>query len=176
MNNKGIHELSYRPKRIISQHLTVAGDGTGAHSFIGDQTGPVIIKIAPAAGEIFRIARLIVIIEDDSFLPAGYGEIAALGTGIRVAERSGGVEVNLLTDGHNVTTNAGWGHFCFEQRLEDWGKTTDTETLLSQWDFTKLGQFVCLDGDLGQDLAVTLDDDFTGLIDHAFIVQGFQER
>jgi len=161
---------------IFSRYLDTVGDGSGTKSATGDYSAVQgIFRIAPAAGVIYRVTRMIIHIGDTSgFTAAEYGNLgAALGNGVQVRTHNGAATIIDLTDNVPVTTNAEWGNSCYDVDLKTWG--AGDESLLVRWTFSKAGQDIRLDGDATEELQVLLDDDLQGLLDHHFVVQGYQE-
>lgn len=163
-------------KNLISQHLSLSGDGVGTVDFIGDYSSVAdIAYIQPPASTIYRVARMIIYIEAGSgFRAERYGNLSgALANGIHVhVENDGGTIVDL-TSGFPIKTNGAWGHACFDVDLKTWG--AGDEMLLARWTFQRSGQFIRLDGDENERLEISLDDDFTGLVHHKFLIQGYVE-
>jgi hypothetical protein len=156
--------------------LDTNGDGTGTKDAIGDYSVTQgVFKIAPAAGEVFRIHRLLVYIEDTAGMTSSeYGNLgSALPNGVQLRIHNGTSTVLDLLDGVPVTVNGEWGGLCYDVALKSWGAGNDV--LLVRWTFTNAGAPLRLDGDATEELQVLLDDNLTGLIHHRFQVQGFQE-
>lgn len=166
------------PSRRLDRYLDTTGDGTGTKNAGGVGAdfsgGATEFLIAPAAGEVFVLGRMIVTVEDTTGFSAGeYGNLgAALGTGVGVYVRDGSGDVQDLTDGVMITTNAEWGRMCYDVELKTWG--AGNEFLVVRWTFTNAaGRPVVLDGDNGEYFCVELADDLTGLVSHYFLVQGY---
>lgn len=101
-------------KKLLSRYLDDNGDGTGSKNANGNYSGAEeIFYCQPAAGEVFRISRMVVMIEDGSgFRAERYGSInGALGNGItiRSADNSSSGVIVDFTDGTPIKTNAQWG-------------------------------------------------------------------
>jgi len=166
-------------KTPIYQPLDTTGDGTGTTNANGDYSGGGLglteFKIAPSAGQVFSIARMVVSLEDTKTLAANlYGKDITLANGIEVQVRNAAGALYDLTSGDPVITNADWGHFCYDVQVLNFGTNPSTEHLVVRWTFAKSGQSLILDGNAGEYLAVLLNDDLTGLISHMFEVQGFR--
>jgi len=156
--------------------------GGAAVEFTDDGSGtstmetPFRFYAEAQAGQILRIARLLVHIEDATvWSAANYGNLAAaLTVGITVhTEDSSGATIIDLTNGDPVKSNADWGKFCYDVSYVAFGAGNDF--LQARWTFTKSGQYIRLDGDTGDNLAVVLNDNFSGLVTHKFLVQGYVE-
>ena len=67
----------------ISRFADSVGDGSGSiEGNTNSSVTPLTLKIAPGLTETFRIARMIVYIEDTSIDSGGYGGIGALTNGV----------------------------------------------------------------------------------------------
>lgn len=163
---------------VFSRYLDTAGDGTGTKNANGNYSvTPETFYIQPPFGAVFRIARLLISIEDTSGMVADeYGNTgSALGNGIEVKVTNLAGTVVDLTDGVPITTNARWGSLCYDVDLKSWGITPSNDLLLVRWTFAHAGQFIRLNGSSNDVLEVILNDNLSDLIAHYFIVQGYQE-
>ncbi len=166
-------------KTIINQFMDTTGDGTGTKIATGNYSdagdGLTSFKIAPGAGEIYRLSRLIVHIADEGVIntAATYGQLT-LTNGVAMSAQTvnnpGGVDPLM---GINIFSTWDWGRYCFDVLGTDY--TTNLNIFQARWTFQKAGQFVRLDGDAGDFLSVDLNDNFSGLNDHTFIIQGYIE-
>ena len=161
-------------KQIISQHLDTVGDGSGTVNAVGDYSvTPGVFKIAPGAGEVFRLTRLIGYIEDAGTFDSGaYGNNITLTNGISIDYDFSGGTVDLL-GGETIKTNTEWASHCFDSRLDTYG--AGNESLVFRWTFARSGQLIRLDGDANEELRLTFNDNLTGLVVHHFLVQGYVE-
>lgn len=160
----------------FSRFLDTNGDGTGTKNANGNYSGATgTFYLAPPAGVIYRVERMLVTVEDTAgFSAAEYGNLGALLTnGIQVRVHNGTSTVQDLTDGIPVKGNAGWARFCYDADLKAWG--VGNEILVARWTFSKMGAPLRLDGDATEALEVLLDDDLTGLVAHYFLAQGVVE-
>ena len=161
-------------KIMISRYLDTNGDGTGTKNAIGNYAGGATpFYIAPAAGEVFRIGRMIGSYSDSSGVDTDkYGNNITLTNGIVVRTNLNTVIIDL-TDGVPILSNGGWAHQCHDLTAHQFG--TGNDHLTFRWTFTNAGQFIRLDGDTNDTLEVVLNDDFSGLVHHRFLVQGYIE-
>jgi len=161
---------------IISRYLDDVGDGSGNKNANGDYTTPDIFFIQPGAGEIYRIARLIISVEDGTgFTAVKYGNLAALTNGIQIRVQGDSGTIIDLTDNVPIKSNSHYGRTCYDVALKDWG--AGDQLLCARWTFEKHGQMLRLDGDAdgGERLEVLLSDNFTGINFHYFLAQGYKE-
>lgn len=141
----------------------------------GNYATPTKFSIVPGAGQWFRIERLLVHIEDTNGMQAQeYGNLgSALTNGIIVQTARDGVQTLDYTDGLPVKTNADWGRVCYDVDLKTWG--AGNEVMQVRWTFAKSGTPIRLAGSEGDSFDIILEDDFSGLINHNFMVQGYVE-
>ena len=164
------------PKKIhLTQYLSTNGDGTGAISAIGDYSAAAEeFYIQAPSGSDLVIHRMLVTIQDAGTHDAdGYGNRAALTTGITVqyldddltvlSDLSGGVTVKALAD---------WATLCYDVANVSFGQG-DTFTQ-ARWSLDKHG--LPLELKEGQSLRVTLNDSMVDLVGHKFVVQGYSEQ
>lgn len=160
--------------------VDIADIGIGVHQ-VQDSTE---FFLEPGPDEIFRIARVIVTVQDGPVLAANrYGKDLVLVDGVRLAKRTDSEIIVSYTNDRPVLTNAGWAEYCFDADVKAWGP--GDEFLTVRWTFTRAGQFMRLlgereDPDTGltlpaQRISIMLNDDFTGLTNHTFLVQGYVE-
>lgn len=161
---------------LVMRFLDTVGDGTGTTNANGDYSVTQgIFRIAPGAGEIFRISRMIIMVEDTSGMtPVEYGNIgSALTNGIQLRCHDGTTTICDFTNGDPITRNGDWAGRCYDANLLTWGASN--EILAIRWTFTESGQFIRLDGDANEELQIVLDDDMTDLINHTFYINGYKE-
>ena len=155
---------------MISQFLDTNGNGTGTNNAIGDYSSAAEeFYFQPSSGETYSISRMIVTIEDTSgFSAQEYGNLgAALTNGITIKVMDGETVDQNLTE-VPIIKNGQWPMYCHDSTLHTYG--AGDEVLTSRWTFAKSGQSLNLSS--AQKLVVTLNDDFTGLISHRFLIQG----
>lgn len=156
-----------------TRHLRNAAGSEAAN--INGSVTPVEFSVGPPPGEFWRIARLLVFLEDTAIAAASYGAVTvgALANGVRLYIVRDDVEVNDLLDGGTINTSAEWAEYCHDAEVKAWG--AGNEFLTVRWTFTKAGVPLRLDGNKRERLAVLIQDNLTGLNAHEFIVQGYRE-
>lgn len=161
------------PSNGLFRFLDTNGNGTGTKNAIGIYGSPVEeFYIQPQGGESLIINRMIVLIGDATAPAAGgYGGMSALTDGISVQVREGANLVLDLTDGLPIKTNLAWGHHCYDVEPSSYGSGINFVRV--RWTFGASGKPLCLRGT--QRLCVRLSDDFSGLTEHYFMVQGFKD-
>lgn len=160
----------------FSQFLSINGDGSGEANISGDYSlDPRIFYIQPAPNEIMEIGRLVVHITDAGTLPRD--EYGGLGD-----ELSNGIDIkvtNARSDGKSILTsliktNANLHH------LTDMGFSLTSfiggiESLAAVFNCTtSRNECLILDGSQNHKIEVLVNDDFSGLVEHHFIIHGFK--
>lgn len=157
----------------IYQYLDTNGDDTGEINAVGDYSStPEVFYIQAPLGKKYELHRLIIAIEDSAgFRAERYGNLtAALTNGIEIKTLNDDGETCDLTDHKPIKTNAQWGMLCYDVDLKTWG--AGDELLVARLTFEKAGEPLIIDGDMSGRLEVQLNDDFTGLVEQHFMVQG----
>lgn len=160
----------------LFRFLDTVGDGSGVKNAIGDYSStPTKFLIKSKPGEMFFINRLLVSIEDDKTCDAEvYGSMAsALTNGVEIKETANDALVVDITDGLPIKTNGEWGRICSSLEVKDWGPTAAYDYIQVCVTFGKCGQPLFIDGDSKEQLEIILNDDFSGLVAHHFMVQGY---
>jgi hypothetical protein len=161
---------------LFSRYLCTNGDGSGTDNFIGNHAATEAY-IQPAAEQIFYLHLLIVSLEDGSGMKAEqYGLLAALTNGVQIREEDSAGTITDFTDGVPIKTNAQWAALCYDADIKDWGTSPTQELFVARYTFANHGRGIYLDGDRGGKLVVALNDNFTGLISHRFLVEGYIYR
>jgi hypothetical protein len=157
---------------IVSRFADTVGDGTGSKNANGNYaTTAETFYLEAGANEVVNIARMLVTVEDSTGMDATkYGNNITLTNGISVhCEGPDAVKMFDLTDPDvPIKTNAEWGMYCHDASLKTWGSGNDL--LLVRWTFERSGTPVQLHP--GDKLIITLNDNFTGLVAHRFLLQG----
>ena len=166
-----VSTLPSRP--MISRFADTNGDGTGTFEAIGNYSGGATdFWIEPPAGEYWHIFRLIVELRDTgSFRAEYYGAGAALTNGIKIIHEVSAVE-NDLTAQSSIKNNAQWASYCYDINNINFGAGDDF--MVARWTFANAGTALELFGDTDDKIIVRLNDDFTGLNAHRFLIQGFK--
>ena len=114
---------------------------------------------------------MIVKIQDTgSFDTEKYGNGLTLTKGLRLYHRNGDGSLVAELTAKPILTNSDWSVHCYDVQVLAFGK--GDEVLAIRWTFDKTGEPVKLDGDKGDYLEMVLNDNFTGLNEHYFCVQG----
>ena len=154
----------------IYRFLDTAGDGTGIKDASGDYSiTPTEFYFQPTVNS--RLHRIIMHVQDASGGSAEeYGNLGApLSNGYKLLLISDEDEEILdLCDGIPIKSNGGFGRYCYDVRPETSG--AGDEFWGVRWTFAKSGDSLYVPA--GWRLSITLSDDFSGLVDHTFMVQG----
>lgn len=159
--------------QIFNRYLDTNGNGTGTDSAIGDYSSVEgIFYVQPSLNQVLTLHRLIVCIQDgQGFRAERYVSLgAALSNGVALRVSNDKGIVTDVTNGNPIVNNAGWGGLCYDVDLKTWG--AGDEILLARYSFDKAGTQIALDGDNGDKFEVLLNDNFTGVVTHRFMVQG----
>ena len=163
-----------RPEDAIYRYLDNVGDGSGYSNFNHENSASATVAKF-TADENCLIERLLFSIEDTSgFAPEEYGNTgAALANGYKfiVLNAASATAVDLC-DGVPITTNANIGRTCYDVDVKNWGNTPTDELLVGRWTFARAGQALFLPKNYS--LVAYLTDDFTGLVEHYFQIQGYK--
>jgi len=161
------------PRQLLFQHCTTNGDGTGTRDAIGDYSTATDFYVAPPAGTHYHIQRLICHIEDTGPIAVDkFGALTALTNGILVRVMRGAEVLADVLNNDPITHNGSFGHTTY-----DWGLTSfgsGVEVVSAKWDFLTTGSRVALNGNLGDKLVITMQDNLTGLVGHQWMVHGTQ--
>ena len=159
-------------RQIFSHYMDTVGDGSGERHGIGDYSGTAqAFKIKPSSDELLHVARIIIYIEDGAGMDNGkYGTGLVLNNGITLVAVVDGIAYEL-TGGLPIKTNGQWKRLCYDEHIDVRGGGNDSCAV--RFTFTKAGDYLNLDGSKGDYLEVILHDDFTDLVDHTFLVQGY---
>lgn len=156
----------------LSRCLDTNGNQTGTTAVTGDYSvTPEEFFIQPPSDRIYYITRMLVGIRDTgNFSASIYGAGSALTNGIKVQLKNDDGTWDILDPNLPVTTNAQWGYHCYDASYQSYG--VGDNFLLVRWTFQRMGAWVELKGDNNDRLVVLANDDFTGLNEHYFTVQG----
>lgn len=149
-----------------SRYFDTVGNGTGtkdAATLDGSST-PVTMLIKPAAGEIYKVERIIISTTISANNPnSGYaGSASELTNGFTMSVytgAAGGSTVWDITDGIPIKANHDWKNLCHDEIQSNYG-TTQSE-LSYRYTFSRDGNPVILDGDNGDELRIIINDDLT---------------
>lgn len=165
---------------ILTRFLDTNGDGTGTKNAIGDYSGGEIFYIQPSSTQIFRVARLVVHYEDVAgMVGEEYGNLgSALTNGIIVRVQDDSGTIIDLIDNEPIQTNADWGRFCYDVVVNNFSASgaSANDHALVRWSFFKSESIIRIDGSANERFEIVLSDNFTGLIEQFFLVQGYIEE
>jgi len=167
------------PHVYLSQFLSTDGAGGGQVDAIGDYSSSEgIFYITPPAGHKYFISRIIVFIEDIGAFDSGkYGKDLVLGSGVNLTSTVSGNTRSLTPI--PVLTNSQWGQYCYDISLHSFGGGQVNGVMVVRWTATKAlpPGLDALDANIlmlheNDVLEMHLNDDFSNLVGHRFIVQG----
>lgn len=186
-NGSGPSVSGYGPvAEIFSRHLDTDGDGTGTKNAIGDYSStPEIFYIQPAATQIFRVYRMLVLIRGPKakFLTDNYGSRIQLTNGIIIRTQDDSGTLINLSDDVPIRTNGNWARMCFDSFIYEAGSGGTDTYLRVRWTFSQAGYPIRLNGANNERLEIVLNDDFTlntsgsdPLVEHYYVAQGYIEN
>lgn len=157
----------------IFKLLSSNGDGTGTTNAIGDYSvTPLSLKYGPSSTEDVEIGRMIVKIEDAGTFDADkYGNNITLTNGIRCYVKDSSDAVIEEITAFPIISSGDWAGHCHDVTLHSFG--TGNNVLTVRWTFSRSGHPIELHLTNGQYFEIYLNDDFTGLIEHRFQIQGY---
>lgn len=164
-------------QEYIHRYLDSVGDGSGTKNGGLDHSGAAEEYMLVPSGEIYRITKLRIFIEDTggAFPYDGYGAIATgtVTNGVEVKVKDGSGDVLDLLHGIPATSNSTWLH---HGQLETISPFSTGYLMVVTLDFAASGTVVRLDPtDNSQYLAVILEDNFSTIETHCFIAEGYVE-
>ena len=168
---------SSAPQRMFSRYADTNGNGTGTKQVTGDYSGAAeIFYLQPGAGQILHVTRMIVYIEDAGpFNMDNYGGLAgALSNGITVRVQDDSGTIINLTDGIAIDHNGSWGRVCYDINSINFGAGNDAVAV--RWTFDRSGVPIRLVGDNNERLEIVVNDSFVGLVEHTFLIQGYEAK
>lgn len=139
----------------------------GLHNATGTIVSPDVFKIAPPAGEVWHIGRIIIAIADEVAMDDGkFGGISALTNGVVLRIENGDVK-----NGSVWRTNGDMAEDMYDITYTDKAPAGENG-LRGRWSFNKVGVSFKLDGDLGHFMALICQDTLTGLTEFEVKAQG----
>jgi len=160
-------------KQLFMRRMDETGDGTGnADMSVNGSITPVTFKIAPGAGEVIRLARTMMYIQDTgNFDATKWGNNITLTNGQKFEMKVGAAVVDIL--GYNIKTLGDMAATAYD--VVHFAIGTGDEFAAGRLTFTKMGQYLRLDGDNNDELRFTINDDQSGLTSQYIMAQGYYE-
>ena len=160
------------PGNPMFRYLTVAGDGTGAHSFVGDYSGAAIDAHFLAVNDFFIHAGICAISDSSKFIQGNYGGLAgALTNGIKIIYKPSGGAEQMMFNSAGIKANSDWLSIGGAVYLTSFDQTAQTLSII--FDFVAMfGKAMRLAP--GDKMIVRLNDNFTGLDHQSFAISGCQ--
>lgn len=165
--------MSTRGRKHLNLFLSSNGDGTGTTEAIGDYSvTPLSLKLIPDNTSLVELHGLKMNLRDTGTFTAGdFGSInGGLTVGIRVYVRDG--DDNILEELTTlpVKNNADLASFATFRKNEF---DTNDNVISIVWGIGSYGEPVKVDFSKGEYFEVYLNDNFTGLTDHSWIIYGY---
>jgi len=151
-------------------------DNGNEHANIDCSSTECIFKLQPPSNETWIISRLLFqLVDDDDIDNDYYGADITLSNGIALKIVKNGIVVANLTNSQPIMVNLDWAKFCYDVSIfnfeSGWGYVDNCVS--ARWTFSKSGTYIKLNGSTNDSINVYLNDDFTGLVDHTFLYQGY---
>jgi len=162
---------------LLFQALSSNGDGTGTTNLIlNDSASPADYYIKPPVDELYLIKRMHIDIGDTgAFDVDKYGNGITLTNGIILTIQDASNTLFTFNPGIPIVANHEWSHLAHEFMHLTYG--AGMEAMQFEINFKELfDKDIVLNGNLGEKLVVTLEDDFSGLLEHHVLVHGVIER
>lgn len=157
---------------IFSKKADTVGDGSGTENMnVDGSSTSVLFKIAPPAGEIWQVTRLILYVEDGGTFDSGFwGNNITLSTGLDVEVQSESFTGDIA---EAIKTSGEMTALCFDITHQNFGQ--GNEFCAWRWTFSKAGGNIRLIGDDGDYIGIEVNDDIDGLVKQYATFQGFKE-
>ena len=127
-----------------------------------------VFSYAPAVNEVATVTRIIGYISGPGFDDDQYGDIILV-NGVKFEVEQDSATMDLL-DTETVFTWQQWREFCYD--VDD-RFSNGNDHAGFRWTFTQgTSSGIQLDGSTGDEIRIILEDDFTPLVRHTFIIQG----
>lgn len=159
---------------VLSQHMSKDGADVVFDASVDASGGDQYWEFRPSSG-LHVVTRLLVTVRDTGTFDAeDYGNRIELTNGItaeRVQGAGGGADVLQTFTDLAIKNNVAWATYSHDLAHYSFG--TGDEFITVRWSFFKSGtDGIKIDSNLNQALRITINDDFTGLEGHFFVVQG----
>ena len=165
------------PHRVvfIDQQLDTAGDGTGNDNITADYSGtPQDFFIQQTGPYPFVISRVIIYLEDGgSFDTSGFANLGSpLPNGLQLLWTDAN-DVPIKDVSGNFQRNGDYARAAYDADVKTWG--SGPQILVARLSFNRFTP----DGlvlENGEKLKITAQDNFSGIIEHKYRVQGYIDR
>lgn len=170
-------------QKLVGRFLSIGNSGVSDDkNLIGDYSdaglGITEAWVQPPDGCVWVVNRMMINIRDTgSFDADNYGNNITLTNGIAMKvmgpdpDNPEGPEIEYLdaADKEPILTNAGWGILCYDIKISSFG--SGDEYLHGRWTFARYGKPLVLS--TGVRFVMYLHDDFSGLVNHTFLMEGY---
>lgn len=162
----------------VGQYRSIfLADENGSINANGDySSSPLNFTFAPEAGEVVRIGKLLIEIEDLQINSEDdYGGITGgLTNGFDIHIVMDGVHFELSGENNgNIKKNSDWHGIAYD--VEYFNTQGGDDFINVRWRFREAGTFIRLVGDRNDSIYVTFNDDLTQLVSHKFLIKGYTE-
>jgi hypothetical protein len=163
------------PGQIYNVHLTLDGSGVTFNAIAG-ASGVTDAFMTPSLdNEILLIEEMNIEIEDAGAMGVDdYGSInGGVSNGIRlyVCNETGAIEYEITDPLQPITKNVDWIDYTFEHVFDEFA--AGNNLFVARWVFSEFGTHpIALPP--GWQMMVILQDDFSGLVKHDFLIKSFR--
>ena len=132
---------------------------------------PVEFFVQPPADEVWFISRWMLYLEDaKGFDVTTWGSNGTLTNGLDLFVEIDGIETNQIE--FPIKHNGDIAAIAYDMQLHTFG--TGNDILTARWSFSKMGQFLRLDGSTSDRLVVRVNDNLVGVDKQTVNIQGFK--
>lgn len=173
-NNNTIQYFGNPAGVPYTKTLSTNGDGTGTYNIVGDYSGAPtdFYYQAPVGVKYYLNAVTVTITDTSKFNVDGFGGLAALTNGIEMIYSDLGVE-HVLLGGRQIKTNGEWPVVTPYVKLIPFANLSGADLLSVTFKLKELYEIpLILSGDHDRKFIVRVNDDFTGLVTHQYVLHG----
>lgn len=163
----------------ISQFLTDTGNYTGNINAVGDySTTGKKFYIQPPKNTTYRLSRMLITLTDIGITNSDeYGAMPARTNGVTFwIERNGTLTEIDGNNNHSTRTNGDYVTLMYDFNCDFASLANGKDYCTGRWTFDNSGTVLRLNGNTNDKFIAQFNDSFTGLIDHHFLVQGYEEK
>lgn len=132
---------------------------------------PVEFSAGPPAGKKWFIARMIIVMEDNSMNWKKFAGISGgLTNGLDIEYSEGGVMKDLL-DGEPIKTNLDFIEQCYDTEID----SENTDIIRVRWTFSKSGTFLQMNNTHADKMLIRVNDNLSSVDYFHVRIQGYEE-
>lgn len=152
--------------KFFSHHLK---NGAAYAMNVNGSVAPVDFILTPPVNKIYRVYRMILVMQDSAMNHSKFGGIAGgIANGLLLKITEDGVERNLSE--HPIKTNNEFHHLAYDVQVH----SAVSDILSVRWTFAKAGTILRLKNSKSDQVKATVQDNLTGLDDFEILLQGHE--